>query len=239
MKMESTQAPFRRRGGGETEEKLDEDSSQNIPEVVKPRGLGKSLGFKFLRFLAIVLLCLASIFLLAFGDSHYRRALQRNAFRSESKMGVVFTPQSVIQPKYRLIDDSSKDFGELKISMLRENRTRAINKQDYQKYNILRRKALRIADEKTTYDDIDDDPQRFEPFDELGPSEDGCYRLKWTYGMAAYSTCNEFHSLDLRGMATNEGGQGIDFLGYGSFRETWMLDLPPRDRKRSVLKTNR
>ena len=71
------------------------------------------------------------------------------------------------------------------------------------------------------------DPFRFEPFDEVPfPTEDGCYPLKWRYGIARFSTCNEVHaaiSLDRTSARRAEQSWDVTPISHGSYRQTWML----------------
>lgn len=175
------------------------------------------------------------------------RALQAVPTFSKKSYG---GSESIIQPHYRHgipsgisgePDYGGLHFTSLSLSIKGEEFSRGIILNDKQIYIRMRRKQLLDMDESTTSDDIDVDPQRYEPFDELPyPSHNGCYRLKWTYGVSAYGNCNEFHSLNFRGMLAHNQNGGIKYLGRGSFRETWLLETPSADDAEGcVLKTNR
>lgn len=150
----------------------------------------------------------------------------------------------VLPPPRRLIDEriSPKPSYGLKFRPLRGvNYCRRIKTQDDRKYNDERESMLEDMDDAETYEDVDfRDPLRFDPYDELPyPNKSGCFRLKWTFGVSAYRTCNEFHTFDfLRRLDYVDQQWNIDYIARGHFRQTWMLSGANEDEE-LVLKTNR
>lgn len=122
--------------------------------------------------------------------------------------------------------------------------TRVILPDDDARYNDMKSAQLRTFDKNTNDEEVDpDDPQRYQPWDEQQPIEDteltgGCFRLKYTHGIARYGTCNEFHAVSLdRPHEDNE--YAIKYFGRGFFRQVWgLMDLETREAE-AVMKVNR
>lgn len=112
--------------------------------------------------------------------------------------------------------DDEPNYRGLKIHpLMADQSSRSIAKNDLMLYNKMRKDTLIHMDNNVTDEDVDDaDPRRYEPYDEQEyPSKDGCYRLKYTYNIAARGSCNEFHSITMDRPVGSEQAFGVRYLG--------------------------